>query len=133
MSIKVSITYDMTTGESAEHGDTADHGFYGPGGWKYSIADESFCKRVKAVGQEQALKDMTPEPEVFESTEDAVRFLEHSGPFDGNIEPVAGCLSLYQYEPIQDRAYFEDGESTRLCFHVEASPEIHAAIIEALV
>jgi hypothetical protein len=32
------VTYDIVTPESAEHGDTADHGFVLPGGWKHSCA-----------------------------------------------------------------------------------------------
>lgn len=34
------ITYEVVTEESAEHGDMADHGFYGPGGWKYSMNND---------------------------------------------------------------------------------------------
>lgn len=126
MEIKVSITYDVTTPESAEHGDTADHGFYGPGGWKYSIADEDFQARVERVGREQALKDMAPEPEVFDSVADAVAFIERDGPFE------SGGEWLTQVDPSGDRAYYERGEDTRLSYHIEADPAVKAEIISAL-
>lgn len=132
MEIKIQMTYSTTTHESAEHGDFADHGFYGPGGWKYSIADEDFYARVERDGREKALADMTPEPESFESVEDAVDFIAGYGSFDGIPAPVAGCLSLYQADAIQDRAFFEDGEHTRLCLHVEAPDSALAEIIDAL-
>ena len=35
----ISYTYDVVTPESAEQGDTADHGFCEPGGWEYSLLD----------------------------------------------------------------------------------------------
>jgi len=127
MEIKVSITYDVTTPESAEHGDHADHGFYGPGGWKYSIADDDFQERVKLVGRQQALVDMTPDPAVFESVEDAVDFIERDGPFE------SGGEWLTQVDPSGDRAYYERGEDTRLSYHIDADPAVKAEIIAALV
>ena len=35
------ITYDIVTPESAEHGDYAETGFYAPGGWRFEEPDES--------------------------------------------------------------------------------------------
>ncbi len=35
--ITLGFTYDKVTPESAEYGDTSDHGFYGPGGYFYSM------------------------------------------------------------------------------------------------
>ena len=130
MEIKVSITYSVTTPESAEHGDNADHGFYGPGGWKYSIADEDFQARVERVGREQALKDMTPEPELFDSVEDAIAFIERDGPFEA-FQCGEAC-TLAQTSPSNDRAFFERGEDTRLDYHVEAEPAVITEIVNAL-
>ena len=132
--IEISITYDVTTPESAEHGDTADNGFYGPGGWKYSIADDDFQARVKRVGREQALADMTPEPEVFDSVDDAIAFIERDGPFEPSCSPPCsnGHCWLTQLGTSDDPAYYERGENTRLSFHIKADPADHLLIIEAL-
>ena len=127
MSIKVQITYDVTTPESAEDGDTADHGFYGPGGWKFSIADDDFRERVKSVGQDRALADMTPEPNEFDCIEDAVDFIKCDGPFE------SGGTWLTQCDPSGDRAYFESGEDTRLSFHIEADAAVRDEIIELVL
>ena len=35
--MKARFCYQTVTPESAEHGDFADHGFYLPGGWKFSL------------------------------------------------------------------------------------------------
>lgn len=125
MEIKVSITYDVTTPESAEHGDHADHGFCGPGGWKYSIADDDFQERVKLVGRYQALEDMTPKPFTFDSIDEAVAFIKCDGPFE------SGGEWLTQTSPSCDRAYYELGEDTRLSFHIDAPPAVKAEIIDA--
>lgn len=135
MEIKVQITYSVTTPESAEYGDSHDHGFYGPGGWKYSIADEAFQARCERDGREKALADMTPEPEVFDSVDDAVDYIERYGPFEASCGPSTCDNShcwLTQTSPSEDRAYFENGEDTRLSFHVEAPPAVHTQIIDAL-
>jgi len=34
--VTYSITYDIVTAESAEHGDAAERGYWMPGGWRYS-------------------------------------------------------------------------------------------------
>ncbi len=121
MEIQVTITYDVTTPESVEHGDTADHGFYGPGGWKYSIADDDFQARVKRVGRQQALADMSPTPEIFDSVNDAVAFIERDGPFEASCYPPCsnGHCWLTQTDTSDDRAYYERGEDTRLSYHIE--------------
>lgn len=36
MPVSYSITYDIVTPESAEHGDAAERGYWMPGGWHYS-------------------------------------------------------------------------------------------------
>jgi hypothetical protein len=134
MTIAIQITYDVTTHESAEEGDTADNGFYGPGGWKYSISDDSFYERVEAVGREQALKDMTPDPVIFNSVEEAVGFIQRDGPFEASSSaPYDEHTWLTQSGPIENRDYFEKGEHCHLSYHITASPEVHAEIIGALV
>lgn len=118
--IKIQMTYEVVTPESAEDGDFADHGFAEPGGWTYSIADESFEERCEKVGRDQALKDMCPEPEEFDSIGDAVEFLSHYGPFEASCYPL--CTSgghdcwLTQADGDQD---YSTGAVTRLSFHLE--------------
>ncbi len=138
MEIQVTITYDTTTPESAEHGDTADNGFYGPGGWKYSIADDDFQARVERVGRQQALKDMSPGPEIFESVEQAVAFIERNGPFEASCSPLCdnGHCWLTQSSVNETREYFETGEDTRLSYHVKVGvstdPAVALEVIRAL-
>lgn len=129
--IKIQMTYQTVTHESAEHGDFADHGFAEPGGWRYSIADDAFQARCEADGRQKALKDMTPEPESFDSVEDAVDFLSGYGPFEPSSWPTVDAHTwLTQSDAIQDRSYFEDGEHTTLSFHVEAADP--ATVVEVL-
>ena len=128
--IKIQMTFETVTPESAEHGDFADHGFAEPGGWKYSIADDNFQARVAKDGGEQALKDMTPEPLEFESVEDAVEFLTNSGPFEASDSTLSAGTWLTQCSAAQDRDFFEKGEETRLSFHIECNDP--ALVVEVL-
>jgi hypothetical protein len=121
--ITVSITYSVTT---VEQGEYTDHGFYGHGGRKYSIADEHFQILCDLKGRDQAIKDMTPSSEVFKSVEGAVNFIQRDGPFD------AFGSTFTQSSPSGDRAYFEEGEDTRLSYHVVCSHEILKKITQAL-
>jgi len=132
--IKVTITFETTTPESAEHGDFADHGFYGRGGWKFSIADDNFQARVAKDGREKALKDMQPEAECFDSVEDAVEYIQCDGPFEASSSVIDERTWLTQSSPIEDRDYFEKGESTRLSYHVECSdPAVVKEVLEGVV
>lgn len=132
--IKVTITYDTTTPESAEQGDHADHGFYGRGGWKFSIADDNFQARVAKDGHAKAFKDMQPDAECFDSVEDAVDYIQSDGPFEASDSDIGQGTWLTQTSPIQDRDFFEKGESTRLSYHVECSdPAVAKEVIESLV
>ena len=133
-SIKVTITYETTTPESAECGDFADHGFYGRGGWKFSIANDAFQVRVANDGREKALKDMQPDAEYFDSIEKAVDYIQSDGPFEASSSVVDEHTWLTQTSPLEDRDYFEKGESTRLSYHVECSnPATHREIIEGVM
>jgi len=134
--IKIQITFETTTPESVEDGDFSDHGFYGPGGWKYSIDNEDFQARVERDGIKKALADMTPEPEEFDSVDDAVKFIRRDGPFEASCSPI--CTSnhdcwIFQTEGTRDRDYFEKGEETRLNYHIEADMATRNEIIEAVL
>lgn len=127
--IKIQMTFQTVTPESAEHGDFADHGFASTGGWLYSIADDSFQDRAARDGREQALEDMTPAPLEFESVDEAIEFLGNYGGFEPSSSVIDESTWLTQLSAIQDRAFFEDGEETTLSFHIEGDP---AAVIEVL-
>ena len=130
MSIKVQITYEKTTPESVENGETSDNGFCLGGGWFFSIADDDFRARCERDGREKALDDMTPDPEEFESLDDAVEFLRSYGPFEASCHPVRPGDHCWLTQSDTDVNY-STGEETRLSFHVEADAETHYAVIKA--
>jgi hypothetical protein len=133
--IKIQMTYEVVTPESAEDGDFADHGFAEPGGWTYSIADESFEERCKSVGRDQALKDMTPEPEEFDTVAEAVEFLSHYGPFEASCYPLckSGGHDCWVTQADSDVDY-STGAETRLSFHLEGvSRETRLKILGAVL
>jgi hypothetical protein len=132
--IKVTITYDTTTPESAEHGEFADHGFYGRGGWKFSIADDNYQARVAKDGHAKAFKDMQPDAECFDSVESAVDYIQSDGPFEASDSAIGEGTWLTQISPLEDRDFFEKGESTRLSYHVKCDdPTVVKEVISALV
>jgi hypothetical protein len=125
--IKIQITYEKITPESAEQGSVADHGFAEPGGWEYSIADQAFEARCAEVGREQALKEARPEPEEFATINDAVRFLLDNGPLESSSSVLDEHTWLSQIDPGLDYA---TGEETRLSFHLETDdPAVHVLIL----
>lgn len=132
---RVTITYQTVTPESAEHGDFADHGFVGDGGWRYSIADEEFQARVAKDGHVKALADMTPSDREFYTIEEVVEFCRIDGPFEASCSSPCenGHCWVTQSSPSHDRDYFEKGEETRRSYHFDCNdPATHRAIIEAL-
>jgi hypothetical protein len=118
--IKIQMCYETVTPESAEVGDLADHGFAEPGGWRYSIADESFRGRCKRDGQEKALADMAPAPMEFSTVGEAVSELRRHGPFESSSWPEAAPDAYLIGPVVEDSSYYEKGESTRYSFHIEA-------------
>lgn len=128
--ISIQITFDVVSPESAEDGDFADHGFYGEGGWKFSIADEAFEERCNKVGRDQALKDMTPEPDTFDTVDEAVDFLSNYGPFEASCHPLCDNGHCWLTQADGDTDY-STGEVTRLSFHVDgATPAEHKEILQ---
>ncbi len=137
MTIKIQVTFETITPESAEDGDFADHGFAQPGGWKHSIADERYNAREEEIGRDAALQEQTPEPEEFEDTDEAIRFLERYSPFEPSCYPLPKDPNqlehvwLTQTDASQDRDYFEKGEETRYSFHIdEATPTQRMEILK---
>lgn len=123
--ILIQMTYSLTTLESAEHGEDADHGFAEPGGWTYSIADQAFLYRCEMDGDEKALADATPAPESFDTVADAVDFLAPYGPFEPSDSTVGPNTWLTQTD-----ANDMDGEILSFHFHHGADQDV--AIEQAL-
>ena len=46
MKHRITFTYSTTSPESATNGEHADHGFYNPNGWTYSLNDPEIYKDV---------------------------------------------------------------------------------------
>lgn len=118
----IQICYEIITPESAEYGEAADHGFYGPGGWTFSITDDEFNALADRVGHTEAVKQMTPEPSVFGSVEDVINFLNQYGPFEASSHPVIHYRGIWliQSSPSVDYA---TGEEIRLSFHFDKFTE----------
>ena len=131
--IKIQMTFETVTPESAEDGDVADHGFAEPGGWEYSIVDKCFQNRCEAVGREQALKDMRPEPLEFEDVEEAIEFLSGYGSFETSCSPICTNAHCWLTQADTDKD-FSTGAETRLSFHLEGvDPATHREIIEGVM
>jgi hypothetical protein len=133
MQIKVCMTYDTVTPESAAEGDHADHGFTEPGGWRYSIADDRFFEREKEIGRQEALAEQVPKPELFDTVEEAADFIADYGVEPSGYPGWYAGLWYTQVDCEHDRDYFEKGEETRHSFHVDGNPpEIQRAIYNEL-
>ena len=131
--VKIQMCYEIVTPESAEHGDMADHGFAEPGGWTYSIVDEEFEERRKAVGHGQAVKDVIPAPEEFDSADEAIEFLSNYGPFEPSCYPVCDNGHCWLTQADGDENY-STGEVKRLSFHFKGvNPRVHGEILAAVL
>lgn len=51
------VTYDVVTPESAEHGDTADSGYYSRGGWKHNDPSDWTLHEVVSQFGRNSLED----------------------------------------------------------------------------
>lgn len=54
---RFAVTYDIVTPESAEHGDTAEAGFYSRGGWKHEDRSEWTLREVVSEFGRNSLED----------------------------------------------------------------------------
>lgn len=68
----VTVTYEIVTPESAEHGDAAERGFYQPGGWHYPTPDglvgEDFTRWCEETGNADPIKH----DDIYEVARDAI-------------------------------------------------------------
>lgn len=96
-------TYDVVTPESAENGDTSDHGFASPDGWTFSLNDP------------EVAKDTEENPELYwvpvspGDVRDAVQWAQEYGCTRDN-----GDGSFYSEDPSVDYA---TGEETSYAIH----------------
>jgi hypothetical protein len=127
--IKIQMTYDKVTPESAEHGDFSDQGFAKPGGWEFSTSNEAFWKREKEIGHQKALMEQVPDPEEFESLEDVIEFLESYYCFNPSSSFFHKGIWYTEGDPTIDHATCEE---TRLSFHIIASEETEKMVYDAL-
>jgi hypothetical protein len=125
--IRIQMTYEKTTEESASNGENSDHGFAEPGGYEYSIADQSFHDRCEAIGRDAALAEKRPEPGSFDTINEAISFLEDYGPFEPSSSDLNAHTWLTQSDPDRD---MHSGEETRLSFHLECDPIVHVLILQ---
>jgi hypothetical protein len=127
--IEIQMTYDIVTPESAANGDFEDHGFAEPRGRLYSTADKHFDNLVCYIGYEEALKQMTPEPERFSDLDEAVNFLSNYEP----LEPSSSHFHEGVWYTQVESEDFRTGKSMTFSFHIKASQEIQHRIWLALV
>ncbi len=122
ITVSLSFTYDRTTPESAERGDHAEHGFYGPGGNYYPIGG---CELAESDRYE--LSDC-PEPSHVRASE-AVREVKDTLGCLDSIEAYGGQLSACESD---GRVDYSTGAETRLACHIKGHPRLIAAIAKAL-
>jgi len=110
-----SITYSVTTPESAENGEHAEHGWWLPGGWEHPLED--------ADGYHESVLEEAKAGDFDLSVEDAVEAAISLGAVH-EIQVDGTYLSARSVDAPLDRANIEDGESRYYTLHVEdASPE----------
>lgn len=105
-----SIAYSVVTEESAREGDVADHGWWQPGGWEYSLENN----REAVLAEAQAgLYDL----ELRDGLKHALELGCCEGQDNGD-----GSLSVRSVDPPNDRAFFELGESREFTLFIETTP-----------
>ena len=100
--MKASITYTITTPESAEHGDWHDHGFYQPGGWIFSMNND----RIRA--------DIMKNPKDYElSFRTAIKTALEKGIHEGQVN--SDGLSVSTVDPEEN---YITGAKTHYTLHL---------------
>jgi hypothetical protein len=110
MTAHATITYEITTPESAEDGDVAEHGFWTPGGWEHVIEDATGSNAVTLAEARDGEYDLT--------IGTALRAALELGAVH-EIERHPRGLSARSIDPAQDRSFFENGESRTYALHVK--------------
>lgn len=132
--IKVRMTYNVVTSESAEGCYYSDHGFYEPGGYYYSIADDSFQELVKDGGWDAALNEQTPDPMEFESAEELEEWIrDELGAVEASSYPLRFLSARDWLEQADGSENPTTGAVTRLCVHfVSGDPDAWVAVMRAV-
>jgi hypothetical protein len=109
--MKVHVTYDIVTEESAEHGDAAERGFVLPGGWHIELPDGVVGQEAGKVMDECAI-----------DLREALNLI--SCVYDGGS-------GLYETDPRQD--YVTGAEETR-ALHLpdNITPASYARVLRLL-
>lgn len=109
---RASITYSVTTHESAENGDHAEHGWWLPGGWEFPLADEKGDHPEVLAEARAGEFDLT--------IGDAIRAAIGLGAVH-EVQVEHDGLSARSVDPPCDRAFIEDGESRTYTLHIKCS------------
>lgn len=106
--MKATITYEVITQESAEHGDVEEHGWWLPGGWEHALSD--------ALGDHPELLREAQSGAFDLELGDAIRAALDLGCCE--VSPGERSISVRSVDPLGDRRYMEDGEERFFTLHV---------------
>jgi len=109
--LKYSITYDVVTSESCEHGDTSESGWYLPGGWKFPLKDEDGHHADTLKDAQNGEFDLTG---TLSELLDLARQL--------GINSFEGAEWFYSADPEEN---YTTGENTSYCLHLDDSSMRH--------
>ena len=92
-------TYDIVTEESAANSETAEHGFYMPGGWTYPIPDgltgeafDTWCEETGPFAEPYDEDDYTGDRSDHLIERGIAQALLHDG-MDETEDGEAGCMT----------------------------------------
>ena len=122
--IEVTWTYDKVSNESAEHGDTAEYGFYAHG-HEFPIGG---CECDEPL----SLEDARPDPDIYDSAREAIEDILSTCGVADSVQVNGDKLDFYPADCAHDREYFEDGIETRIMARVKADPRLLRAMAREL-
>lgn len=117
--MKATITYSVTTEESAQDGDHAEHGWW-VGGYEYALQDEDGYHENRIAEARAGDFDL--------DWRDAIQSAFNLGATH-EIEVNGSEVSSRSVDPPCDRAFFEDGESREYTLHIECKTPLRARLI----
>jgi len=118
--VKASITYDITTPESAEEGCTAEHGWWMPGGWEHALEDDD--------GYHDDVLEAAQKGDFDLEIGEAIRAAIDHGCIE--VQNNGKSLSAYSLGENQD---MHTGGYTRHCLHIDGCSEGSIKRIERLL
>lgn len=118
--MKATITYEVTTHESAAEGANSEHGFWLPGGWEHALED-SDGHHAEVLEQSKAgLFDI--------SLREALKAAADLGATH-EIQISGTEVSARSVDPPCDRAFLEDGESRQYAIHIDCGTPLRARLV----